>query len=50
VEPKRTSIAEQRLGNQVPATMNSDERVVARQQAAKHKILLTIKERLTEDN
>jgi hypothetical protein len=30
VEPEQTSIAEQRLGNHVPATTNSNEAVVAR--------------------
>jgi hypothetical protein len=30
VEPGRTSIAEQRLDNHVPAAMNSNERGVAR--------------------
>jgi hypothetical protein len=30
VEPKQTSIAEQRIGNYVPVTTNSSERVVAR--------------------
>jgi hypothetical protein len=28
-EPEQTSIAEQRLGNHVPATTNSNERIVA---------------------
>jgi hypothetical protein len=30
VEPEQTSVAEHRLGNHVPATTNSNERVVAR--------------------
>jgi hypothetical protein len=30
MEPERTSFAEQRLGNHVPATTNNSERVVAR--------------------
>jgi hypothetical protein len=30
VEPEQTSIAEQRLGNHVPSTTNSNERVVER--------------------
>jgi hypothetical protein len=41
-EPEQTSITEQRLGNYVPATTNSNERV------AKHKIPVTTK-KITED-
>jgi hypothetical protein len=48
VEPEQTSIAEQRIGNHVPVTKNSNERVVPREQIAKHKIPVTTN-RITED-
>jgi hypothetical protein len=38
VVPEQTSIAEKRIGNHVPVTANSSERVVAREQIAKHKM------------
>jgi hypothetical protein len=37
VEPEHKSIAEQRIGNHVPVTMNNSELVV-RQQDAKHEM------------
>jgi hypothetical protein len=49
VEPEQTSIAEQRLGSHVPATMNSNERVIARQQVAKYKIPVIRKRGTVQD-
>jgi hypothetical protein len=49
VEPEQMSITEQWLGNHVPVTMNNNEQVFARYQAAKPKIPMTTN-RITQDN
>jgi hypothetical protein len=49
VEQEQTSTAEQRLRNHVPATTNSNERVVAGQQVVKHEISVKTNT-ITEDS